>query len=422
MTLTVELHDLQSNLLADISDIAFEPRLGVRYNMPRSFQISGAPAGDSRFTATAADTFRNLEVLDRKLIVWEDGEVVFHGRIFIIQRDGDGTQNTVSISAFDPWMETGFDSDEHAGRPVRDATGNFITPDFGADPISGPQLIFDVLTNSQQTGDESDPTPGEGPLPINLDIANFDVDIPPNVDLNPTGIMSWPMSIGDFLTDLVRTGVVDIRMRPIDPAESLDPYAMVDVEAGPDLGTDRHATVHFDYWTGSHNAIACRHIEDGTKMCNKLYDLLGPPLEGTGGERFEGNITPTLADDIMPGLGDRITDSRSRYGTFMQIRVVDYTGTDPQAASDPLVRYAWGAEQSYRVSPRDMLFITPAPGAAALYDAPSDFDVGDRITVNVGSDFGLPLAATQRVYGYDKTWSREGVSQLAELLTSADLA
>lgn len=422
MSLVVKIYELgltdDGDELADISDIATECTLRVRHNLARSFEIRDMPAGDSRLTANAADGLRKLRRGNRKLIVWEDGDVVFHGRIWIVERTGDATGNFVTVTAFDPWFELGFESDDRAGRPVRDETGNFITPAFGDSAISGPQLVFDILTNSAQVGDESDPTPGEGPLPINLDIANFTVAIPPNVDLNPTRIMSWPMMVGDFLTDLVNTGVVDVRLRPVDPSEGFDPYVMVDIECGPDLGTDRHASVHFDYWTGSHTATECRHVEDFSTINNKLYDYLGPPI--ATGERFPaGNITPSLADDIITGLGDRITDSRDLYGTFMQVRIIDTDSEDPLAdASRPLLKYAWGAEQSYRVEPRETLFITPAPGAS--FDAPSDFDAGDLIAVNVGSDFGLPLAATQRVYGYDKVWGRERVASLGQLLTSAD--
>lgn len=420
MSLVIEIQDLASNTLADISELALERKLAVRHNMARSFEITDAPAGDSLFTTMAGDGYPNLHRGIRKLVVWEDGDVIFHGRIWIVERTGDGKDNLVKITAFDPWMELGFDSDERAGRPVRDVTGNFITPDFGADPISGPDLIQQILTNSQQTGDESDPTPGEGPLPIDITSGDFDITVPPAVDLNPTRIMSWPMLCGDFLTELVNTGVVDIRMRPLDPADALDPYHMVELSAQSVIGTDRHSSVHFDYWTGSRNASGARHVEDFSTINNKLYDYLGPPT--ANGERFPaGNITPTLADDVITGLGDRIDDSRDLYGTFMQIRIVDTDSEDPLAdANRPLFLAGWGAEQSYRVEPRDMLFITPAPGAAALYDAPADFDVGDLITVNVGSAFGLSLAATQRVYGYDKTWSRENVAQLAELLVSAD--
>lgn len=418
MTVTIKLlNAADSDEVADISSIALERTLRVRHNMARSFELT-APAGNTLLTATYGDDLPNLRRGVRKIVVWEDGDVIFHGRVFLAERTGDGTENLVKVTAFDPWMELGFDADDRAGRPVRDTTGNFITPDFGDDPISGPELAQQILQTSEGTDAEGGAHPGEGPLPIDLVSGDFDA-YPDAVDLNPTRLMSWPILCGDFLTELVATGAVDIRMRPLDPADALDPLHMVELSAKSVIGVDRHASVHFDYWTGSHNAAQCRHVEDFSTINNKLYDYLGPPL--TGGERFPaGNITPTLADSILTGLGDRINDSRERYGVFMQIRIVDTDSQDVLAdANRPLFKQAWAAEQSYRVEPRDMLFITPTPGS---FDAPGDFDIGDLITVNVGSDFGLAIAETQRVYGYDKTWSRENVTQLAELLVSADPA
>lgn len=411
MTVSIKLYDLQSNLLADLSPIAFERTLRVRHNMPRSFTFR-ARAGD----ALLADLRRGAT----KIVVKEDSDVLFHGRAWIVERTGDGTDNWATITAFDPWMELGFDADDRAGRPVRalKAAGGFINPTFnGGAEVSGPDLIYQVLTNSQQTGDESDATPGEGPLPILVDVDNFDIDVPPALDLNPTHIMSWPILIGDFVTQLVDTGVVDVRMRPLDIGESGDDFHMVEIEARSKIGTDRHATVHFDYWTGSKNATECRHVEDFSTVCNKLYDYLGPP--SSAGERFPaGNITPTLAS---PTLSDAIDASRDLYGVFMQIRLADTSSDDPDAAR-PLFEALWSAEQAYRVEPRDMLFLAPAAGAKGLFTAPQDFDVGDLVAVNVGGEFGLTLAETQRVYGYDKTWDDLGVAQLSSLLVSADPA
>jgi hypothetical protein len=422
-----KIYDLQSNELADISAIALEKSLAVAHNGLRTFVIT-APAGHSLLTSVVAgDGFPNLQKGDRKLIVWEDGVTnpVFHGRIQIVERNGDGTQNLATITGMDFWAEAGYDGDDRAGRYVRGGTvagtydGNFINPKFagtgtgGADVLSGPDWLLQALTNSQNTGAESDPTPGEGPLPIDLTTGTFDVDVGPAIDLMPSETMSWPLAIGDLMNQLVQTGVVDIVMRPIDPSEGLDPYAMVAVSAVSASGTDRSATVHFDYFTGSKNAKGCRHVDDFQTICNKLYDYLGPPK--AGGTRWTGNITPG-----SPGTTVDPTDSRTRYGVFHQIRIKDTTGTE--SSSRPLYIADWNAEQGYRIFPRDLLYITPADDAKALYQPPADFDVGDLIAINVGADFGLALADTQRVYGYTKTWSRENVASVSELLTSADAA
>jgi hypothetical protein len=420
-----KLYDLGPNELADISSIALEKSLKRRLNGARGFTIT-APAGHSLLRTIAYDGYRTLEMGDRKLLVWEDGEIVFNGRVFTVERNGDGTQNLATITAFDPRMEFGYDGDDRAGRPVRDATGNFIDPTFtssveGQEGISGPDLIKQVLTNSQGAGSESDPNPGEGPLPIDLDTGTFDLLVPPAVDLSVIDQMSWPVLCGDFITKLIETNVVDFDIRPVDPDEGFDPYVMGVVSAVSSQGVDRSATVHFDYWTGTKNAQKCRHVEDFSTICNKLYDYLGPKSPLGNPNRWKGNITPG-----SPGTTVDPTASRARYGgpgevkgKFMQIRAFDTIGSE--SAARPFYIALWNAEQGLRVAPREMLFITANPDAKAIYEPPADFDVGDRIAVNVGPAFGLELAETQRVYGYDKTWDRQGVARISELLTSADV-
>jgi hypothetical protein len=431
-SVTAKLYDLASNELADISGIALERSMTRLLNLPRAFAIT-APAGHSLLTATADDGYRNLRKGNRKLVVWEndDPDPIFHGRIKGVERVGDGTQNLVNITAFDAKQtELGYDADDQAGRPVRDATGNFIDPSFvssidSGPQISGPDLIKQILTNSQN----ADPTVGEGPLPIDLNTGDFDLDVPPAIDLSPSGLMDWPILCGDFIDMLIQTGVVDVNMRPVNPGDGInldddpDPYIMVELSAVSSFGTDRSATVHFDYWTGSKNASHCRHVEDFGPINNKLFDYLGPRIDK---DRWAGNITPTAPSpgDTWPvPFTDAIAASRALYGgpdggQFMSIRVFDSIGIEN--ANRALYIALFAAEQGLRVEPRDMLFITPNPDIKALFDAPSDFDVGDLIAVNTGADFGIELAEAQRLYGYTKTWDRQGVARLSELITSAD--
>lgn len=427
--IVAKLYDLASNELADITPIALAKTMGRRLSGIRTFTIQ-APAGHTLLTTAAGDGYPNLRKGNRKLLVWEDGTIIFHGRVWTVERNGDGTQNLVTITAQMPLAELGYEGNDQAGRVVRGSTvqptagtpygqydGNFITPLFASsvgaqDEISGPDLILQILTNSQNTGAETDPSPGEGPLPIDLTTGTFDLTVPPAVDLNPAGRMSWPILCGDMIQMITASGVCDVDERPVDPTEGLDPFVMSALSAVSAFGTDRSGTVHFDYFTGSKNASQCRHVDDFTTICNKLYDYLGPP--DAGGTRFPlGNITPG-----SPGTVVDPSASRTLYGgQFMEIRITDWTGSPTDAR--PFAIALWNAEQGYRVEPRGMLYLTPNPDVKALWQAPADFEVGDLVSVNVGADFGLAIAATQRVYGYDKTWSREGVASIAGLITSA---
>lgn len=442
----VKIYDLATNELADISLIALERQHTRALNQAMSFQVV-APAGHALLTSVADDGFPNLSVGDRKLIVWEDiapTQPIFHGRISTVERAGDGNENLVTITALSPLAELGYEGNDQAGRIVRGSTvqptagdpygeydGNFINPLFASSVaaqagISGPDLILQALTNSQNTGGESDPTPGEGPLPIDLTTGTFDLTVPDAVDLSPIEKMDWPHSLGDFIQTLCVTGVCDVAERPIDPTEDIsiaNPYLMAALSAESAHGSDNSGTVHFDYFTGSRNAGACHLLDDFKTVNNKLYDYLGPPQ--AGGTRWASNITPSLFPS--GALHDAILASRARYGgpadppgTFMQIRILDSIGSESDPTTRPLYIASWIAEQSARRGPRQILYITPIGGMAALFDAPTDFDTGDILAINVGADFGISLDATQRVYAFTKTWSRENVAQLAQLVTSAD--
>jgi hypothetical protein len=421
-----KIYDLADTELVDISSIALERTLKVRANQGDSFVIQ-ARAGHSQFTDIAGDGYPNLRRGNRKLLVWEDGDIIFHGRIFTVERVGDGTANMVTMTAFQPWMELGYDADDRAGRPVRDATGNFINPSFagtgtgGPDVISGPDLIRQILTNSQGTDDEGGTHPGEGQLPIDLNSGTFDVDVPPAVDLSVIDSMDWPVLCGDFIQQLIDSNVVDMRMVPCEPGAGLnldgdpDPYIMAVLSAESSMGTDRSATVHLDYFTGSKNASAYRHVEDFATINNKLYDYLGPRVSQT---RWKGNITPGSPGTTVDPSVSRALYGGPNGGQFMQIRVFDSVGS--ANSSRPLYVALWNAEQGLRVEPRHMLFITPSPDAKALFEPPADYGIFDLVSVNVPSDAGLVLAEAQRVYGYDRTWDRQGVARVSELVTSAD--
>lgn len=416
--IVAKLYALDSTELADISSIAFEKSMVCTLNGSRAYTIQ-APAGHHLLSdVVSGDGYRNLRKGNRKLVVWEDDAVIFHGRIFDIERTGDGTQNLVSITAYDPLMELGFDSDDRAGRPVRDDKGNFITPKFvgngtgGANVMSGPDLIQQVLNNSLGTDDEGGAHPGEGPLPIDLVDGTWELDVPPAIDLSVVDTMDWPVLCGDFIAQLAATGVVDIYLAPLDPAVATDPYFMVVMSAVSSLGTDKSGTVHFDYFTGDHNAAQCRHLESFSTINNKLYDYLGPRYEDL--RHWAGNITPG-----SPGTTVDPSASRTLYGgQFMSIRIFDSVGGENM--SRPLYLALWNGEQRFRVEPRDLLYVTPAPDAKALFQPPGDYDVGDLVAINTGDDFGVELAETQRIYGYTKTWDRQGVARVSELLTSAD--
>lgn len=418
--LVIKIYDLQTDENVDISSIALEKTETINLNTSRSFSVQ-VPAGHSLMTGLFGDGYPAGIAGDRKLLVWRDDTIIHHERIRTREITGDNSNKKprLTLTSYDAITELGYEAEERPGRPVRDDTGNFITPSFNSDgPISGPDLLYQILTNSMQTGTESDPNPGEGPLPIDLTLGTFDTSIPPAIDLSPSDSMQWPILIGDFLQLLLGTNVFDFDLRPVDPTEGLDPYIMGSLSALNAVGTDRSGSVHFDFHTGSKNAIGARFTEDDFGRCNKLYDYLGPRVNLN---RWAGNITPTAPS---PGgswptaFTDAIAASRARYGTNMFIREIDSLGTEN--SDRPLWVAYYKAEQFIRLNPKRLLFITPSPDAEALFEPGDDYNPGDLIAINTGGDFGVDIAATQRIYGWTRTWNRNGNERVSQLRTSAD--
>jgi len=437
---TVKIFDLGANELADISGISLEKSLTRQINGARSFTVV-APAANSLLTTLAADTYPNLRVGNRKLVVWEDGDPdvddpIFHGRIFLVERDGNANDVRATITAYDPWMELGFEADNRAGRPVRDNTRtlvgdpSFLTPSFtssvgGQTGISGPDLIRQILTYSQ-SDPTTNPIQGEGPLPIDLQSGDWDLDVPPALDVSPLFDAVWPALCGDFIQQLIKTNVVDFDLRPVRPGTGLnldgdpDDFIMVEASSLSKMGTDRSATVHFDYLTGSKNATGAKYVEDFSTYEDRQWTELGPRLSP---QHWRGDITPhsDSVSDVLP-LMDAAADiyggPGAVKGRFASFRVLDSLGTEN--SSRPLYIALYKDEVKLRVNPRQLLYITPDPDSYALFEPPQDYDAFDLVQIKTGAGLGVTLDEAQRVYGYTKSWSREGVATVGQLVTSSD--
>lgn len=433
---TVKIYDLGATELADISGISLTKSYTPQLNGSKEFKVT-VPARSSLLTTVAADGYPNLNLGNRKLVVWEDGDPsiddpIFHGRVFNIERTGDENDIQVTITAYNPWMELGFEADQRAGRWVRDSVYEFVEPVFvssvdGGAAISGPDLIQQILTYCQ--GDPTtDPILGEGPLPIDIVSGTWDLDVPPALDVSPVDSADWPVMVGDFINQLIATNAVDFDITPCRPGAGLnlssaaDDYIMGVASSESKRGTDRSATVHFDYWTGSHNARGARFVEDFATQCDRLWYFMGPRLDL---QHWRGDITPNGAAnaDLLPD----VDAAAVKYGgpnTFKGynawIRIFDSLGTE--TSSRPLYNALYRAEIKWRMEPRRLLYITPNPDTAALFEPPQDYDVFDLVQIKTGSDFGVVLDEKQRVHGYTKTWTAEGVAEVSELLTSADVA
>lgn len=427
---TVKIYDLGANELADISGISLQKTFIRQLNGPTSFAVT-VPARSSLLTTIAGDGYPNLNHGNRKLVVWEDGDPstdvpIFHGRIFNVERAGDENDIQVTVTAQDPRMELGYEADQRAGRWVRDSVYEFVEPVFNSGgAISGPDLIQQILTYCQ--GDPTtDPITGEGPLPIDIVSGTWDISTPPALDVSPVDSAVWPVMVGDFINQLIATDAVDFDIKPCRPgaglnlSSSADDYIMGVASSESKMGTDRSATVHFDFWAGNHNAKGARLLDDFATQCDRLWYFMGPRLDL---QHWRGDITPNGAANV--DLLTAVDAAAAKYGGpntlkgyNAWIRIFDSLGTETTAR--PLYEALYRAEIKWRMEPRRLLYITPNPDTAALFEPPQDYDVFDLVQIKTGSDFGVVLDEKQRVHGYTKTWTAEGVAEVSELLTSAD--
>jgi hypothetical protein len=85
-----------------------------------------------------------------------------------------------------------------------------------------------------------------------------------------------------------------------------------------------------------------------------------------------------------------------------------------QLGTDALFLRLWQAELSARVRGRELAHITPVRGLEPA------FDIGDLVSVQAGSVLRGGFSGTQRVYEYTVNIDNDGVTEIAELVTSAD--
>jgi hypothetical protein len=372
-----------------------------------------------------------------KMKVVIDSTLWFHGFVMQISTEvgEDGTLIS-EYTALDPMFLWQY-------RPARDGLasgdpGDFSNPTFFTRVGTGPEIMQEILEQSEDTS--QGPDDAEGPLFIDLAGATYDAG---TTDLSgaPT---DWPMSIAEVFELLSSTGTLDAVLLPIDAGGNM---ASLVVKNG-DYGNDLTATVAFEYATGDHNVRAVRMVEDSSGICNKLWYFLGPRVKGPrdpgGDQHWRANVQGFSILPYPPGgqsvnidnsqhieannqLGEQIYDSRQSCGVRMEVRIYDAQGDENPAVYHELYKRLWQMESWLRSIPRTLVHITPVrisqfdqlpPGVTPVQVG--DFDIGDLVTVTAGSIVRGGFTGAQRVYGYTVSWDEDGVVELGELQTSAD--
>jgi hypothetical protein len=406
MSLSFVITDADGTALEDISTVTSGKTVTRNLNLPwhATGKVQSHRAG-------------NIQPGNR-LKVYLDGTIFFNGMLWMIEDDGDADTIYTQFTAVDPMILW-------PSRPARDDTGDFSKPTFLTDYLSGPQIMEDILLNSESNGGGGPPSFAEGTTFLNF-AGTVETG---GVDLSgaPT---DWPMTIMDVFTLLSDTGELDVVLSPIDTTDG----TMCSFNAyNGNYGVDRTGLVSLEFATGARNVRAMKRSTDLSTLCNKLWYYLGPRVgtstDPAGNQHWRGNVTgdgypdgtgtgtplpnPPGGDIDFPNpLGDLINASRTKYGVFMDVRIFDSDGAT--GVADPLYARLWQTEEKLRINGRTMVNATPVRGTA-----PS-FDIGDLISVSAGSSFRGGFSGTQRIYGYTVEEDDDGVIGVTNIACSAD--
>lgn len=379
----------------DVSNVALEGSVKRRLNRPAEASIRipmdfaiGGPGS--------------------RLKISLDGALAFHGFVLMCETDATEDMGYTVYNAQDP-MEL------WKWRPARDFDGDFSDPDFMKIFHTGPDIMNEILHNSESAIDlgtgNPDNSTREGPLFIEygtVEAGGSDLAGAPT---------NWPMTIAEIADLLTSTGELDIIMVPIDSGGNM---AQVNLYNG-DYGTNRTGSVVFQFATGQRNVRQVRVSEDMTNMVNKLWYYLGPRKTQ---QRWQTNITrdgllnnPNTGDDeflqTIQAISDRMDASWAQYGVRMEVQIHDSQETE--SAAKALFVRLWQVEAYLRAIPRTLVHITPIRGHAI-----NTFGIGDLVSVQVGSVVRGGFSGAQRVYEYTVSWTEDGPLELSELVTSAD--
>jgi hypothetical protein len=368
------------------------------------------------------------------LKIYFGGSLFFHGYVLDCETDSGEDEGYTVYNATDPMELWNW-------RPARDDTGDFTVPTFIEDYVTGPEIMADILANSE--GNETaQGNPALQPPEFAEGTTFLTFGSPATDGCDLTGAPAdWPQTIGQVFGLLSSTGCVDCVITPTEPGGGI--MGTVDFYNG-DYGTDLSGSVSLQYGMGNYTIRRVRWNQDMSQLSNKIWYFAGPrrqtPNDPAGNQHWCFNVTgtdPALVyppggisrdvnnDPVGPPwtddpLGECISNSRDTYGVRMDIRIYDAIDTDcSNSDGDPiraLYRRIWQEESWLRQGPRDLIHVTPIRGYPL-----GTFDIGDIITVEAVSSVRGGFSGAQRIYQYTVSWDADGPCEISELQTSSDV-
>lgn len=428
MAAIFRIRERDGTILEDIASIAQNKRLKRRLNRPSecTFRVPSYLVNEIQADGLPliCSGYRQVEV------VLDSTGLFFHGLIWNCEDEGDEDMVYTQVTAYDPMMVWRY-------KPARDLVdsysgdaGNLSDPSFIERNVTGPQMMEEILIASENwdlisTGES------EGQLFIDLNGSTYAVG---GEDLRgaPT---NWPMMISEIATLLTNTGELDIVIEPIvggtgstvpgntpsgnttagnpwSDQNNFQNMAKVHCYNG-NYGTDRSATVNFDFATGDYNAKMLRRTDSMDTIGTKMTYFLGPRLDQ---QHWRRSVTGSALLPANPAIDAARDAARTAIGMFAPpISIYDNFGSETSASE--LYEYSWLTETVLRLKPREMVYITPVRDGAF---GPGDFDIGDVITVNVGNKARLTSSGVQRIYSYTIDIDDDAVEALGEFECSPD--
>lgn len=361
--------------------------------------------------------------VSRLKIYDDDDDLRFNGVLWLIEEEGGRDDHWTDMTFFGPmiyWPKRYVRDNDETMIPGREQETIFER--YG----SGPLVMEAAINNSIDF---------DGPFGQYVgDVALDGI----YVGARPT---DWPLTLDDMRVMLVNTGVVDIVETPVE--DTMGNMAQIDIYNG-DYGSDLHSSQIFQWGTGLHNVQKVRRKVNADTLANAIIYYLGPRLDddAQGDARYCGNVTrddPCLLELFDPPQTDLLTAidaSRDIYYKLQDIRVYDGVTKEDGKCGDlqrlianvgvaaacasaenslrRLFQKTWQNESILRLIPRTLCWVTPEKGIEP------NFDVGDLVHVEAGTQLRGGFSGTQRIYEFTVNIDTEGVPELAELVTSAD--
>lgn len=349
--LTWEIADLSQNVLARLDNRKAGASITIPQNDGRRATVT-LDASDPALAASA--TVAGLPVLDKVLRVWiqGQGEPLFCGRIFAPA--AKGKDHTVTLNALDPWARLDRDVIQEFGGP---ANKQILYKQYAA-------LDQSVIAQNLVGYGSND----HGIYAPSSSLAAASV----------TRTLSYPVgqTLGQALRDLtnLNTGP-DVELVPI--INATHPTALAQLYTYyPKRGTDKSASVVFEYGHGRQSAIDYEVTPAGESACNYLM-VTGAQRVGSADWRI-AFVAQHAASIAQYGLLAKYED---RSETTDRTTLADYATSQVGQLHDPTAFF------SFTQAPTT-LPLPPEPtgdgfGTPPSFGRAADYYLGDTIALRI---------------------------------------